>query len=1275
MSVECSLHPLDLVERAADLVGPYALQHSLPAGALHLSLKSNGITCSEHLHPDVWHHYPGNGHLASLLQAEDEQFTRLLDFLITHKFIAATCRICAPSGSSRLYIRVYLIPHDLANVEGRLRQRDETAVLAPARKYLRTLLLKLSRIHSLWEGEMEEQGPSSMFFDNTADNRTLAELYNTLPSPVIPEDESSAHPQAREILGGAAIRGLKSSLYAYQRRSVAAMIQRELQPGVIPDPLYVPVYGLDNSVCYIQPATMELLRECPTVAQTRGGILCEELGTGKTVMSLALILATLDQLPAPEESYLDPRPVLTPLALRHFPSQTYADAREKCAKRSPARRRQKIDAVDTPRVPSLIEHLLHICSTDPLSTGVREYEDVLRFSRLWKAYKANTPFYHHYEDEPIETLRTSRKAHGDSGPRIMFLSSATLVVVPPNLLNQWFNEINKHCDSTLRTYMMVDNNSLPSAKKLALYDIILMTHSRLSHEASKMNRHKLQKLHSLKSCDCQTRENWPVRVPYCRCKPPDDVSPLIQMRWKRLIVDEGNNLSDTTTALAACLEQLSVESKWIVTGTPTTNLMGLHFGAGSELMYPADDDEEAENEELASADYRQRVMEAQEGLSDSDSGNSTDPSSASLEHSPQAAPSSAPAAFDGKPPHTFIRAWSKNDRGDLNKLGAMISSFLRIPRFAADAKLFSSCVVAPLMDPAGARPGAIQVLTQVMASTMIRHRIEDIEKEVLLPMLDQETVLLDLEPMGVKTYNVLQASIAINAVTSEREGADWILHPRNAAALQQTIENISQAMFWHMDEDTFKMDEEIAMGPKFLEVAKARGIVSEGDIRLLDESLRRLERTGSDPVWRALMQHPYVFTRVYNMPAPIYDKWSILPADIDQITDVHNTTPFMFMTPDRLRPLRNYVQSNPLAPVSRLQSLGEHLTELESRRVQFNASRAKVNKGMRKLRDSDKKQRPTTPVARHESALRLLEAQQRYKEEFHTVWDEPTGTALLSESPLASVRVGNSASSKLNYILNDVRLYAEFSKFLIFSKSPLTLLYVAEGLNLMGIRYKLTSQKPVKEVEQDVLTFESSDTYRVFLMELKHGARGLNIITASRIIFCEPVWQADVETQAIKRVHRIGQTKPVSVKTVAIRGTAEEAMVSRRDALKRGLGAAGGKLPNIAEDNVMREFIANPKFLPDPSPPSLVLDYPLLPEVPIHDDAPSLSTIERPHTPEPVDLVADEPERPGSEDKSPKLVIKIRPKRARVDGDDNENEGESGHKMRRARVVRFADEV
>ena len=43
------------------------------------------------------------------------------------------------------------------------------------------------------------------------------------------------------------------------------------------------------------------------------------------------------------------------------------------------------------------------------------------------------------------------------------------------------------------------------------------------------------------------------------------------------------------------------------------------------------------------------------------------------------------------------------------------------------------------------------------------------EQDVRLPFLDHDTVLLDLDPYAVKTYNLIQATIAINAVDSERK--------------------------------------------------------------------------------------------------------------------------------------------------------------------------------------------------------------------------------------------------------------------------------------------------------------------------------------------------------------------------------------------------------------------------------------------------------------------------------------------------------------------------
>lgn len=65
----------------------------------------------------------------------------------------------------------------------------------------------------------------------------------------------------------------------YQRRSVAAMLQRELddRDSDVADPLFIPLTTVnDKKEFFLQPGSMEVRLERPMMP--RGGILCEDQG-------------------------------------------------------------------------------------------------------------------------------------------------------------------------------------------------------------------------------------------------------------------------------------------------------------------------------------------------------------------------------------------------------------------------------------------------------------------------------------------------------------------------------------------------------------------------------------------------------------------------------------------------------------------------------------------------------------------------------------------------------------------------------------------------------------------------------------------------------------------------------------------------------------------------------------------------------------------------------------------------------------------------------------
>jgi SNF2 family DNA or RNA helicase len=72
--------------------------------------------------------------------------------------------------------------------------------------------------------------------------------------------------------------------------------------------------------------------------------------------------------------------------------------------------------------------------------------------------------------------------------------------------------------------------------------------------------------------------------------------------------------------------------------------------------------------------------------------------------------------------------------------------------------------------------------------------------------------------------------------------------------------------------------------------------------------------------------------------------------------------------------------------------------------------------------------------------------------------------------------------------------------------------------------------------------FESADE-GIFLISIKAGGVGLNLVSAQDVIIYDPWWNPFVEQQAVDRAYRIGQDKPVTVYKLVVANTIEERIV------------------------------------------------------------------------------------------------------------------------------------
>ncbi|KAF2642209.1 hypothetical protein P280DRAFT_396724 [Massarina eburnea CBS 473.64] len=137
--------------------------------------------------------------------------------------------------------------------------------------------------------------------------------------------------------------------------------------------------------------------------------------------------------------------------------------------------------------------------------------------------------------------------------------------------------------------------------------------------------------------------------------------------------------------------------------------------------------------------------------------------------------------------------------------------------------------------------------------------------------------------------------------------------------------------------------------------------------------------------------------------------------------------------------------------------------------------------------------------------------------------------------------------SKIQSLCEDIQLHRREGKCVVFSFWRKSLDVVGSLLEAKNIPYLRVDGTVLFSKRKTILNqFQERHDIPVILMTLGTGAVGLNgLYVANRIHLLEPQWNPSIESQAIGRVVRLGQQRPVTVVRYIMNRTVEKVVTCR----------------------------------------------------------------------------------------------------------------------------------
>ncbi|MDQ3624291.1 MAG: DEAD/DEAH box helicase, partial [Verrucomicrobiota bacterium] len=186
--------------------------------------------------------------------------------------------------------------------------------------------------------------------------------------------------------------------------------------------------------------------------------------------------------------------------------------------------------------------------------------------------------------------------------------------------------------------------------------------------------------------------------------------------------------------------------------------------------------------------------------------------------------------------------------------------------------------------------------------------------------------------------------------------------------------------------------------------------------------------------------------------------------------------------------------------------------------------------------------------------LRLKTQQELDKARFNILTSLLRLRQICCHPALVKAAAGKAESAKLTALLDLLEpLIEEGHKVLVFSQFVEMLALIRTEVQARGWREFLLTGG-TEDRGPLVEEFQRTEGAAVFLISLRAGGFGLNLTAASYVVLFDPWWNPAVESQAIDRTHRIGQTNKVIAYRLLVKESIEE-KIRRLQKQKRALAA------------------------------------------------------------------------------------------------------------------------